>query len=1265
MQSGRSESSSTNPLDSVPEHLRDLSVRAEKLKAHLNQLKQLLPESTSSSHPSAPQLPVDSIRQDLRKARETIQHFKSLLLGSDHDEVPAQGAQPTVPHVARTVQALDDPSKPLIDRIGGEIVLETIVETVYSRFLEDVRLRAYFEKPERKIAQIKRRFYLFLLGYIGGKVSYDEANLKPAHYHLNITNYHFDAVLEIFDQIMLNDLKIHANATRDFISTIARVRADITTGYTIRSEIARINTMNPELLFNRIGDLDGIIRFIDKLYEVVAKDARIRNFFVGASFEKIKHGQRAYITQLLGGPKIYKGRSMEEIHLNLGITDYHFDCWLQDVDKALTLLNMDESVIDQVIVQFESVRPVVLVKPDVRVPEIPGRLQAEKFDSVLSSGAVSSRSFRIGLEETGKPGPTLLSLLGGEQNVESLVEHVYNACFADPRLRFFFPTSKARAEVFKRGFTNACITVSGGPVMYDLTNLRHVHQKMNVTDFHFDTLMSVIESCATGVMGIKEDLIKELVTRLSLLRQDITAGCTVRYELAKQRTESGVATLMNTPNGIRRVIDQLYRFVKADPRINTFFQGASIDTIIHSQSKFLSQLFGGSDLYTGPEIRKVHARLNVADYHFEVFLDNMARAVRHCGFPQEVVDECFVCMEQCRLEVVNPSTRITAVSQCCVGAQARLYEALGGESGLSELASLVVDSAREEPSIRKFFEMNQAKLATQKKNLAKFYQTITLNGGLLDKGVREQWEARLRTVHSLLNISDGNFDVEMEVTRRCVSSKYPSLKQGLVDEFINLVAQFRSSVSHGYRVRKEFAVDRLRLGDSLRLFRNVGGDAGIEKIVDRWICVLRNDPRVWSRYGSNIDEFRNAHVRALGYLVQHGGGDVYLESECLVVLKEMHAKFGTADYTFDVLVGDLEKAMVDLGFSQDIVNEVVIIVFSESLRDLVIFGGGSVERRKISTAKFRNGIPLWERIGEYDMEQWIDCSIDRVGGSERIRSYFDIPKSRLRAFKRKLMRFLSSEFGGPKLRPIGVYGQDPGIFGSNISSGAESLGGSTGVSPIGKPPSPGDASYIRDVHWKFNITDQVFDEFVGCMLSGACECGFEDAIVEDIRTVLNGLRHDVVIGWTMRSYKAVERIQEEPVTIYERLGGTSIDPGLDRFLGRLFELAERDKRISEFFTGSRSGAIRKAQGDYIASMLGGPISRSRPLDEVHRIYSITSHHFDCFLRNMMNSARDCGANADLIDEIVVTMEPLREIITAGTSPDNFAQLVNPAELQAI
>jgi truncated hemoglobin YjbI len=409
------------------------------------------------------------------------------------------------------------------------------------------------------------------------------------------------------------------------------------------------------------------------------------------------------------------------------------------------------------------------------------------------------------------------------------------------------------------------------------------------------------------------------------------------------------------------------------------------------------------------------------------------------------------------------------------------------------------------------------------------------------------------------------------------------------------------------------------------------------------------------------------------------------------ILRAFHAQLGTSDYMFDVIVGHFGKALLDLGFLEDIINEVVIVCL-ESLRPIAVFSSRGI--RKDAEAIYRDGQSLWDRLGgDLNIDQLVDFAMDKLTESNIIKLFYHIPKSRMRNFKRRITRFLITGFGAPvsarssavttihsaesravirdasKFTSTGGY--DTSVYNSNISAEIESNHGG-GSSPVGSFTRissntavggfvPWSSVYLRRSHGKFNITDEHFDEFVRCFAAAGRDCGCSDLEVDDIVTVMNSFREDVVIGWTIRSYNAQERSRNKSDTIYQKLGGTTTDPGLERFASRFYELVERDPRINEFFMGSSGMAIRKVQSDYIISLLGGPIARARPLEEVHRLYNITQHHFDCLLRNLTNAARDSGADSQLIDEISVTIEPLREVITSGTSSDNFRHLVNLEE----
>ena len=86
------------------------------------------------------------MRAELRRAKETVLRFKEMIsaAASVAGTGPDEGVRLSFESI-RTRNRGDDPSKPLIERLGGELVLETLVELSYMRFIDESRLRAFFD----------------------------------------------------------------------------------------------------------------------------------------------------------------------------------------------------------------------------------------------------------------------------------------------------------------------------------------------------------------------------------------------------------------------------------------------------------------------------------------------------------------------------------------------------------------------------------------------------------------------------------------------------------------------------------------------------------------------------------------------------------------------------------------------------------------------------------------------------------------------------------------------------------------------------------------------------------------------------------------------------------------------------------------------------------------------------------------------------------------------------------------------------------------
>jgi len=519
--------------------------------------------------------------------------------------------------------------KSLFESLGGESNISKIIEGSYEKALKDDRVRSFFEKNKAKVAQIKKKMTQFVCGLCGGASTYDPADMRVNHNAMNITDFHVDSFIEIITDVCINDNKIPKNLAKDLVKLMQSCRADITTGYTVRMEMAKRSLeKGKDQLFQRLGKQDGLKKLIDALYEIMLNDARIKTFLEG-KVAKIKSGQTIFLTELLGGPKTYKGRELPKIHAGLGVTDYHFDAFLNDFTKAMTGMGLDEGLMDEVVVNLESLRPGVL-----------GRTQsAEEL-----------------VKSTMKEGKPLIERLGGDMNLETIVETMYDKCVEDTRTKFFFEKPKAKQRQIRGKMYQYLCGQFGGPVQYNVANLRPAHLNMNITDYHFNAVAErFAEACKE--VDVSHDNIDDALLIINRSRADVTTGCTVRMELArKKNNKDGKDQLfkrLGESEGVDTVVSRAYECIERDKRINMFFEGSKLKAIRAAQTEYIMMVFGGPSAYKGPSLEDVHATLTINDYHLDCFLQNMQKGMRDTGADQETVDECTVLLEQLRKKIMK------------------------------------------------------------------------------------------------------------------------------------------------------------------------------------------------------------------------------------------------------------------------------------------------------------------------------------------------------------------------------------------------------------------------------------------------------------------------------------------------------------------------------------------------------------------------------------------------------------------------------------
>jgi len=117
-------------------------------------------------------------------------------------------------------------------------------------------------------------------------------------------------------------------------------------------------------LYERIGGEAAVDAAVDKFYDKVLADDRIKHFFEGVDMRRQAAHQKLFLTYAFGGLPSYPGRNMRAAHKRLveeqGLDDSHFDAVVENLAATLRELGVSEDLIGEVATIAESTRADVL-----------------------------------------------------------------------------------------------------------------------------------------------------------------------------------------------------------------------------------------------------------------------------------------------------------------------------------------------------------------------------------------------------------------------------------------------------------------------------------------------------------------------------------------------------------------------------------------------------------------------------------------------------------------------------------------------------------------------------------------------------------------------------------------------------------------------------------------------------------------------------------------------------------------------------------------
>ncbi len=105
-------------------------------------------------------------------------------------------------------------------------------------------------------------------------------------------------------------------------------------------------------LYEKLGGKEAVDIAVDKFYDRVINDERIKHFFVNTDMKAQKQHQKDFMTYAFGGVESFTGRDMRESHTKLvtemGLTDIHFDAIAENLIETLKELGIAQNLIDEV-----------------------------------------------------------------------------------------------------------------------------------------------------------------------------------------------------------------------------------------------------------------------------------------------------------------------------------------------------------------------------------------------------------------------------------------------------------------------------------------------------------------------------------------------------------------------------------------------------------------------------------------------------------------------------------------------------------------------------------------------------------------------------------------------------------------------------------------------------------------------------------------------------------------------------------------------------
>lgn len=97
-------------------------------------------------------------------------------------------------------------------------------------------------------------------------------------------------------------------------------------------------------LYAQLGGQSGVAAIVDRMLEIILADPRIKDTFDGTPLPRLTRTLNEQFCVLGGGPCVYTGDPMKEVHQGLAITEGGFNALAEDLQSAMEALAVPSRV---------------------------------------------------------------------------------------------------------------------------------------------------------------------------------------------------------------------------------------------------------------------------------------------------------------------------------------------------------------------------------------------------------------------------------------------------------------------------------------------------------------------------------------------------------------------------------------------------------------------------------------------------------------------------------------------------------------------------------------------------------------------------------------------------------------------------------------------------------------------------------------------------------------------------------------------------------